>query len=412
MNTIEDRLRDAFNADADTVGPESLRPLPGRDTQHDRGMRLLRPTREQARGRVMIPLAAAAAVAVIVVGAAVIVPGLLPGRGLHPAPAGRLAAAYPGGRTPAGAPPKYFVASVYGPDGNTTRLEVVSSATGRVTGRIAPPEAHRYFEAVAALGNDRTFVAAAVGVRCDTWFYRFALTAQGKPVGLAPLAVAEVPGRLIDPASLAVSASGKLLAYASAKCAAVKYHRYYGQVGVVNLPGSTTTTWQFRLPAAPGSLSLSASGSLLEMVSNPSNGSHVSSIVFNSAWVLRTDSAPGPLAQHYRKVVGPPTWPTGAVLSPTGKVTFALLPAYHRTSPRWQLTLGAYQTATDRLIRSWHIFPRLGELTGEPSIVADVSGDHLLVFSWTQQPEKLDLATGRAVKVPGMAARYPVDVAW
>jgi hypothetical protein len=349
---------------------------------------------------------------VIVVGAAVVVPGLLPGRGLHPAPAGRLAAAYPGGRTPAGAPPKFFVASVYGPDGNTTRLEVVSSATGRVTGRIAPPEAHRYFEAVAAFGNDRSFVAAAVGVRCDTWFYRFALTAQGKPVGLTPLRVAEVPGRLVTPASLAVSASGKVLAYASKKCATKDTRTYLGQVGVVNLAASTTTTWRFRWPALPTNLSLSASGSLLGMVSNPSDGSAANSTALNSAWVLRTDSSPGPLAQHYRKVVGPPTWPAGAALSPTGTITFALLPTYHRTSPRWHLRLGAYQTASGRLIRQWHIFPRLATLNYGLGIVADVSGAHLLIFSWTDQPEKLDLATGRLVTVPGKAVRLPVDVAW
>lgn len=412
MNSIEDRLRDAFRSDADTVRPESMRPFPGRDGRRDRGIRRLRPARDQARGRIMIPLAAAAAVAAIVVGAAVVVPGLLPGRGLRPAPTGGLAAAYPGGRPAAGVEPRFFVASVYGPGGNTTRLEVVSSATGRVTGLLAPPAAHRHFEGVAVLGNDRTFVAAAVGTRCDTWFYRFTLTARGMPVGLTPFTVPVVPGRLITAASLAVSADGKVLAYATKKCTSRGIRKYLGQVGVVNLATSTTTTWRFRWPAIPTNLSLSASGSLLAMVSNPSNGSAGNSIEFNSAWVMRTDSASGPLARHYRKVVGPPTWPTGAVLSPTGKVTFALLPTYHRAAPHWQLTLSAYQTANRRLIRQWHIFPRLGTMTEEPGVVADASGVHLLIYSWTNQPEMLNLATGRLVKVPGKSSIPPGGVAW
>jgi hypothetical protein len=410
MRTIEDRLRDAFRTDADTVRPDTLRPFPDRDHVPDRGSRWLRPVRAQARGRLIIPLTAAAAVAAIAVGAAVVGPGLRPARGNHPA--GGLAAPDPGGRLPPGATPRFFVASVYADHGNATELEVVNSATGQVTGRLARPAAHRYFAGVAALGSDQTFVAAAVGVRCDTWFYRFTLSAQGKPTGLTPLSVAEVPGRLSTAASLTVSANGKVLAYASQKCTGKVSRQYLGQVGVVNLAASTTTTWRFRWPATPTNLSLSANGSLLAMVSNPSNGTAGQALEFNSAWVLRTDSAPGPLAQHYRKVVGPPAWPTGAALSPTGKVTFALLPTFHRKAPHWQLTLSAYQTATGRLIRQWHIFPRLHTMTEEPGIVPDVSGDHFLIFSWTNLPEKLDLATGRLVQVPGQASVPPGGVAW
>ncbi len=412
MNGIEDRLRDAFRADASAVRPESLRPLPGRPARRGRGWPAPLGSRDRPRGRVVIPLAAATAVAAIAVAAVAVVPGLLPGPGSHPAPTIGLGAGYAGGRLTAGPVPKFFVATVYAPHGDASILEVVSSATGRVTGRLAAPKAHRDFEAVAVLGNDRTFVAAAVGTQCDTWFYRFTLTAQGKPAGLTPLSVPEVRGRLAGPASVAVSADGRVLAYATQKCSAKNISRYLGQVGVVNLATSATTTWRYRFPAQPSSLSLSANGRLLGFVSNPSNGHHVSAVSFNSAWVLRTGSPGGPLARHYRKVVGPPSWPTGALLSPTGAVTLALQPTYHRAGRHWQISLGAYQTATGTLIRRWQHFPRLGELTDSPSLVADAAGTRFLVYSWTQQPEMLNLATGRLITVPGHAAAYPIDVAW
>ena len=41
MNTIEDRLRDAFRADADTVRPDTMRPFPGREGRPDGGSRRL-----------------------------------------------------------------------------------------------------------------------------------------------------------------------------------------------------------------------------------------------------------------------------------------------------------------------------------------------------------------------------------
>ncbi|MGB6453617.1 MAG: PASTA domain-containing protein [Streptosporangiaceae bacterium] len=71
MNRIEDRLRDAFGAAADTVRPESVARLPDQ-------LRVTRPKR-------LTPLAAAAAVAVVVIGASIIAPLVLAG-GHHASP--------------------------------------------------------------------------------------------------------------------------------------------------------------------------------------------------------------------------------------------------------------------------------------------------------------------------------------
>ncbi len=408
MRTIEDRLRDAFRADAETVHPEAVRPFASP------GARPGRPADRRPRGRIVIPVAAAAAVALIAVGTAVVLPRALSdhGRG-HQAPPAGIAAGYPDGQMPGGPPPKFFVAIVSLPGGkfDATELEVVNAATGRITGRITSPGAHRNFQAVAPLGNDKTFVAEASGIRCDAWFYKFTLTAQGRPAGLTPLAVPMVPGRPVGLSSLATSADGQLLAFTTGRCAAIKARQILGHVGVIDLAPRHVTTWSYLVPASPASLSLSANGRLLEMVSNPSGGKPELSIGRNAAWVVRTSAAPGPLAQRYRKLFGPPTWPSAAVLSPTGSLTWALLPTYHRAALHWQVTLAVYQTTTGRLLRSWHIFPRQGYLS-DPSLSASVSGRYLLVFGFNDGVEKLDLATGKLTRVPGNNAYLPVDVAW
>jgi hypothetical protein len=90
MNGIEERLRDAFRADARTVRPQDIRPFArpgvsgaGRDRQqrHERGnLNAPGPRRgsDTPRGRITVPLAAAAAIAVIALGT-VLVPRIWPG---------------------------------------------------------------------------------------------------------------------------------------------------------------------------------------------------------------------------------------------------------------------------------------------------------------------------------------------
>lgn len=424
MSTLEDRLRDAFRADADTVRPEMI---PGLREQVADGYGVAGHGRSR-RKRLAIPLAAAAAVAVIAVTASVVVPGILSGQPNRvPAPSGSIAQGYPGDRVPGGPRPRFFVAIMPSSRSsglvNAAALEVFSSETGRLVGRLAPPPPGRYFQAVAALGNDRTFVAEAAAAHgvCRTWLYRFRLTPGGQPTGLAPLAVPEVAGRANPSALLAASADGKVIAYDTTACTetAASIVRDYGQVGVIHLGSGKVTAWTYRSPATPLDLSLSADGSQLAMVSNPSNGTWESSSQFNSAWVLRTDAAPGQLARRYRKVVPEPPGlgEVGAeALSPTGAVMYASTTS-SVLGRSFRMTLGAYQTATGRLIRVWHVFPRLGDTSDGLGVSSDVSGRYLLVFQWTDRIEMLDLATGRLSKVPGTASgasssTMAADVAW
>src|SRR5206468_1631527 len=104
-------------------------------------------------------------------------------------------------------------------------------ARDRLAGRRAPARpvrAPRLREqvlvplAVATLGSDRTFVAAASweagAARCSTWFYRFSLGSGGRPENLARLSSWAVPGVVTDSSALAASANGQVVAYATQDC--------------------------------------------------------------------------------------------------------------------------------------------------------------------------------------------------
>jgi hypothetical protein len=416
VNTFEDRLRDAYRAAADTVRPEALPGLPDRVTGRTHAPK----TARLRRRTVGIPLAAAAAVAVIAVTTSVVLPGLLTRKAEVPvrAPAGSVAHGFPGDRLPTGSPPRYFVA-VVGLNSGATALDVFNSATGHIVGRLAPPAPGRDFQAVAVLGNDRTFVAEAAPeneTRCGAWLYEFRITAQGTPTGLTPLVVPYLAGRPALPA-LAASADGDVVAYDMMKCKETRAGviKDYGSVGVIHLGSGSTRSWTYTFPATPVSLSLSADGSLLAMVSNPSDGKRSGSDQNNSAWVLRTDSPPGPLARHYRQIIAPLGWPmvgpVAAALSPTSSVTYALNQRWHHTG--WSGTLDAYETATGSLIKVICRFPAI-RIAGEEVISPDISGQYLLLFGNGPTPrvQIIDLSTGRVSTVPRVSSVHWGDAAW
>jgi hypothetical protein len=457
MNSLEDRLRDAYRAATDTVRPETVRGLPdlstgrpgrasragaarrsgmtrpsgrarrsgmtGRSGRERRLARSARPTYSRGH-RIGVPLTAAAAVLAIAVTASVLAANGPGGTRRISAsqdggrPAGGLAQGYPGGRLPAAKPPKFFVAiqPSSSEEDYATTLAVFSSATGRKVGQLALPVANRYFQSVAALGSDETFVVtASPGQRsgkwrtCGTWLYQFQLTRQGQPTALK-LLMPEVAG-FAQPNGLAASADGNVVAYDAESCTETRRSivRDLGQVGVLHIGSGTVTRWTYTSPATPVSLSLSADGGVLSMVSNPSDARRLGADVLNSAWVLRTGSAPGQLGQRYRKVASSPDGVAAATVSPTGAVTYVASTARLGRSER--LTLAGYQTATGRLIRSIRVFPRLSE-TDAPGLSQDLSGRYVLLFQWTQRDELLDLATGRNAFVPRTKDALTLGIAW
>ena len=444
LRETEQLLREAFAAAAQSVTPTVIHvPRPAdwpercwsrwlpwvrkRPRPWDRRLRLPR-----LYEQVLIPLAAAAAITVIATAMTVVVPrAFSAAQGSHggaaqmgpvsvhpaknpalPAAVARtrdLAAAYPGGHVPHSASPRFFVGIRQLPATSeilTTGLAVYSASTGRVVASVAQPGRGRYYQAVATLGSDQSFVVAATPVRgpdCHTWFYRFSLGPQGRPTGWAPLAVPEVTGEVRYNNALATSRDGNVLAYSASTCT----QNSSSQVGVIHLDTRKVRTWSTLWPAVPRNLSLSANGALLSFVGNPSSGTKNDSQVEDAVWTLRTNAAPGPVASHYRKVLHAAGGVQSAILSPTGAITFAMTASDPR-KPTASENVNAYNTATGKPLG---LVQAVRYLTDGPGFTPDASGQYVLVYPGnTPLIQELNLTARRLMTVSVPAV--PIAGAW
>jgi len=437
LRETEQLLREAFAAAAQSVTPTAIHVPRPADRLERSWSRWLPPAWNRPRcwdrrlrlprlyEQVLIPFAAAAAVTVIAIAMTVVVPkAISAARGshggiAHMGPAGvrpaavvhanDLAAAYPGGHVPYAPLPRFFVGIRQASAASatlTTGLAVYSVATGRVVASVAQPGGGRYYQAVAALGSDQSFVVAAIPARgpdCHTWFYRFRLGPQGRPTGWAPLPVPEVTGEVRYNNGLAASGDGNVLAYSASTCT----QNSSGQVGVIHLDTRKVRTWSTVWPAVPRNLSLSANGSLLSFVGNASNGTKAASQVEDAVWTLRTNAAPGPVASHYRKVLHAPGGVQSATLSPTGAITFAMTASNPRR-PTARENVNAYDTATGKPLG---LVQAVRYLTDGPGFTPDASGQHVLVYPRnTPLIQELNLTTRRLMTVSVPAV--PIAVAW
>jgi hypothetical protein len=340
VNVTEKRLRDAFRADAETVRPETLPPLstasgaaPAGESGHTarrvRGQRGRASWRARGRPgpirpedgrtgrarRIVYPAAAAAGVTAIVVLAAVLVPraldsGRAAGQAGRPA-RGSVAGRAAGGRDALGYP-RFFVAA----DTGTNVLEVRSAVTGAEVARLRAP-AGVTFSSVSAAGSPRFVVAGWGASACSTLLYQFRLSPAGRPGPLMPFAGGSVPGDMIT--NLAVSDSGRILAYGSQSCTAGGPHATATLV-VRNLATGHATRWRFPQQQDISSISLSGDGSLLGYTVGETK-------LFPSlAAVVPTSAPSGPLAGRSHVVVPgqADTNITSAVLSPDGRTLWSV----------------------------------------------------------------------------------------
>jgi hypothetical protein len=161
VTTLEDRLRAATRAAAETVAPGSAPPLrlPARPSRDPGGRR---PHRRRWTSW-LVPLAAAAAVTGVVLGSLAI-SGAIDSRPSH---GGSVS---PKPVNPDRVPP-YYAALTFTGSGNCcrsrapieprTRAVVRATHTGAVLATIAPPKPYGTFAGVVAATDDRTFVLAA-----------------------------------------------------------------------------------------------------------------------------------------------------------------------------------------------------------------------------------------------------------
>ncbi len=225
MNTIEERIRAAARAAADTVPPDSVRPLelPGDGPARFRWLRSQ--GSGAARAPWLAPVAAAAAMVVIAAVVVTVSHGTREETGVS-APA----SATPGPPVPgppassyvaSGQVPRYYIAitSQGNPNFNPSFAVVQETATGRTLSTIRPA-AGGTVVAVTAAADDRTFVldeqpwAGQNGNQSfePRSFILVRLNQAGLPVAMQRLAASVPRGQLVT--GLALSPDGRRLAVA------------------------------------------------------------------------------------------------------------------------------------------------------------------------------------------------------
>lgn len=402
MSRIEDRLRNAYESATQTVRPESLRPPvlpqaePAPPVGRGRGRRGLPGFRGGLRP--LAPLAAAVAVVAVAV-AAITVPRLF----TPPRPAG----------PPTGTmgTPSPFLVVVRPPD-----IQVVSAATGRVLARLPPPGARTGWSQAAAGPGGRQFMLAATDEdnACRSLrFYTLTLSGTGTVASLRPYSAPKT-GQMLSSnnwgsGGLAASADGSTFAYVTTDCASPGA----SQETITVIRHGTVRTWTSSVLANPAGLSLSADGSLLSYT-NQTNETPATSR--GSAWILRTDSAPGPADQRARRMfIDLPyggAQAQGTVLSPDGSTMYLLTATFSARGSLLGYAVSAYDTATGARLRTLHTWHNHGYVM-PPGFKA--SGDRALIWYLNgTSVDEINLVTSAATTYRELrVSRYPtIDIAW
>jgi hypothetical protein len=400
VNPIEDRLRDAFRADAETIAPETIAPLvtapPSRRARF--ADRPGHPAFRRHR-RLLASVAAAVAVAAIAVTATIAATSGAPAHDQSATPAAKPAH----GPTPVRPAPPFLVGVTFGSAGNRI-LGVFNAVTGQRTDVIQPRKGFS-FVGTAATGASNSFVVAASPLHsgCYTLFYRLSLNSRGGLAGMTPLAVPRVNGDLFG-SGLAANADGQIIGYAANACGPG-----HGWVGVIRERSGRTRVWSLTGKGLV-SLSMSASGRLLAFDNSRNYGGD------GRIMALPTDSPPGPMEQRARIVL-----PTRSGVSESGSIaltdggrTLLGCREVHRDA-----VLTSYDAATGAKIARLHTWPHVDEA---PCLIAVTpSGDDVLVTDIGTHGigSRLHLATGRVRLVPNSprggtnaGINDPSDIAW
>jgi hypothetical protein len=378
VNVLEDRLRDAYRAVADTIDPATVA-TPPRST-HWRAT-------FSRRMRLLTPLAAAAAVAVVVI-TITLVGGTSPrhhARTVRPRPA-----------VAAVSLPPFTLVDL----GSSVR--VYDSRTGAGVAKLTAP-AGQQFEDVASGGAAGTFLAATglSGQACHAFFYRFDLSATGQPSPLTLLR--SVPGS--QPTAVIGIPGGSTYAYSTVHCLTAPPN---GGIGISGPAGNRTWTYPTGDDYAD-SLAVTADGRTLALSffvaygTGPGTG-------FQDV-LLNTESRSRTAAGASRSLSSVPVSTTLAI-SPDGRTLYAC------ASDGTTGTLAAYSTAAGAQIRVLHQWPVTESGGGAPGtssgylsrgfscqISTDPTGRYLLAAvrlgnkkHWTLTG--FDLQTGASATVP------------
>jgi hypothetical protein len=413
LNTTEDRLRDAYQAAAQTVRPETIRQraVPPQTVTPGGRRRLRGHIRRGAggggrhTGRLLIPLGAAAAVTAVVVTASLLAQRALPGHdGSRPAAAAPLGT------------PRFLVAMTYE---QHPALFVVNAVTGARGASVPLPFPAADLIGVST-GDGRTFVAETERENgCRSTLYRFRVTPAGQPGVMTEFA--SLPGSSAGFGSTAVSANGQTVAYDALACGAghggppSPAHPWHGFVAVVNTATGQARRWPFKV-TGQGSGYTALHGT--EDVSLSTDGRTVAF----SDWVLGPDTPPGPLTARGRVLAatgqfGTRTGLDDVGIAPDGRTaylgTFRIDEKIGKPAGGWQIRSEDLSTRRSRVL---HTFP--GDEDSE-GVTPDPTGRYLLAgyvlnhSSGRTVLVRLDLATGKVTRLNSPWAQdVTVTLAW
>jgi len=334
VNSMEDRLREAYREAAETIQPHTIRGVNEQTIQISASGGRRKPGLPQ---RVLIPLAAAASVAIAAVLAAVIVPQALSsgrsGKSNHPV------------TSTARLMPTYVVSLSI--TASSSSLTVHRSATGAVVAHVKAPQPGMSF-AYLATGDGRTYVAVlwrpAV---CRSWLYRFTLNRAGQPGALTPYAVPSI-GELIGP--IAISEDNGTLAYLGENCSDPT-GAAPSDLAALTVGTMRTRQWTIPKQADVSSLSLTANGGLLAFNIDATKLFH------SAALVLPTNAPPGTVTERSRVVVraaqfGPTENIGSDVITPDGSALyFTTYPTSLPSAEIWQLGVASLATGKSRIVQ-------------------------------------------------------------
>lgn len=344
MNDIENRLRDAYRGATDTVRPEAIRGLGEHATVISASSRWL------ARGKLhglLVPLTAAAAVLVVGVAAAVVVPDAL-----HDARNQGSGATAP----LAGNPATHFLVGLA--DTNANYLSIRSAITGVSVATLAAPKGG--FFGPAATGDGRSYVVAVTRTgQCGAQLLQFKISNTGQPSRLASFKPGGEWRQAID--FLAISRNGRTVAFAGFTCQRPGARADAGpgkaDIGVlVTKQVSKTaytgrgTYWPVPSQSFVNSLSLTADGRQIEFSTD------LSARFASNVYVLPTNAASGSALRRSRVIAeaaafGAPTAISGSVMTPDGKtVYFATYKTGRAFNGRWALRAVDVSSGRSRLI--------------------------------------------------------------
>lgn len=267
MNEVEDRLKDAYAAAADTVSSGNIRQL------DEQSVVITWPASQPARRarRWAIPVTTVAAALAVI--AAIALPSYpTSGHGNRKVALNPLGERFVGALTPGSA-----------------KFVILNLSTGAKTATVTLPEPQDLFKA-AATGDGVQYVVSVVKKRtCGTRLYQFRLNSAGTPSKLTPFdggQIHQIVGQL------QLSADGHTFAYLARPCGAAR-----ADLNVVNLTSGQHRQWSLPRKAKVNGLSLSGNGKKLTFSAGPING------IESAVYLLDTASPAGPVGQRSRILV-------------------------------------------------------------------------------------------------------------